>query len=305
MSLHLGIDLGGTKIELCALDGAGRERLRRRVPTPRGDYDATLAAIAALVHEAEAQLAARGTLGVGIPGSPSPADGRIRNANSTWLNGRALRADLQARLAREVRLANDADCFIASEAADGAAAGAQVAFGVILGTGVGGGLAVGGRALHGRNGVCGEWGHNPLPWARGAEHPGRRCWCGQRGCIETWLSGPGFAADHAGEAPTGVPLVDAAEIVARMRAGDAQAGAAFARYVDRLGRALAHVINLVDPDVIVLGGGMSNVDELYAQVPLAWGEHVFSDVVATPLVRAVHGDSSGVRGAAWLWLAEN
>ena len=310
--MRLGIDLGGTKIELAALDDDGRERLRRRVPTPAGDYDATLAAITALVREAEAHLAERGTVGVGIPGSPSPLDGRIRNANSTCLNGRALRQDLEVVLGREVRLANDADCFAASEAADGAAAGARVAFGVILGTGVGGGIAVDGRALRGCNGVAGEWGHNPLPWARADEHPGPACWCGRRGCIEAWLSGPGFAADHAGAplpadaagAPPGAPgthWIDAAAVVARMRRGDPRAAATFARYVDRLGRALAHVINLLDPDVIVLGGGLSNVEELYEQVPRAWCAHVFSDVVATPLRRAAHGDSSGVRGAARLW----
>lgn len=305
--LRLGIDLGGTKIELVALGAHGQELHRKRVPTPQADYAATVAAMAALVRDAESRLGARGTVGIGIPGSVSPADGRVRNANSTCLNGQLLRQDLERALAREVRLANDANCLAASEATDGAAAGTQVVFAVILGTGVGGGIAIHGQALAGHNAVAGEWGHNPLPWQRGDEHPGPPCWCGRLGCIETWLSGPGFVADHAravrvaGVPPADAPAFDAAAVVQRMRSGDPVAVAAFDRYVDRLARALAHVINVLDPNAIVLGGGMSNVEELYERVPRAWGANVFSDIVATPLVRAAHGDSSGVRGAAWLW----
>ena len=305
--LRLGIDLGGTKLELVALDAQGQEKYRKRVPTPQADYAATLSAMAMLVRDAESRLGASGTVGVGIPGSLSPSDGRVRNANSTCLNGQLLQQDLERALAREVRLANDANCLAASEATDGAVAGARVAFAVILGTGAGGGIAIDGQAHAGRNAVAGEWGHNPLPWQRDDERPGPKCWCGRLGCIETWLSGPGFAADHAratlaaGSPPAGRLAPDAAAIIGRMRSGDAAAVAAFERYVDRLARALAHVINVLDPDTIVLGGGMSNVDELYERVPRAWRSHVFSDVVTTPLVRAAHGDSSGVRGAARLW----
>ena len=297
-SFRLGIDLGGTKIELAALDAPGEVRLRRRVPTPRGDYDATLSAVTALVDEAERELGARATVGIATPGALSLVDARVKNANSTCLNGRALKHDLEHRLARPVRLANDANCFALSEAVDGAARGADVVFGVILGTGVGGGLVVGRRVLAGANAIAGEWGHNALPLPEPDDHPLPLCYCGRRGCVETFLSGPGMAADHAHVA--GERLA-AEEIVARAQSGDAPCEATLARYERRLARALASVINIVDPEVIVLGGGLSNVQRLYRSVPALWGPHVFSDAVATKLVAPAHGDSSGVRGAAWLW----
>jgi len=297
-NFRLGIDLGGTKIELAALDAAGGVRLRRRHATPQGDYDATVAAIAALVHEAERELGARASVGIAMPGALSLADGRVKNANSTWLNGRALREDLQQRLARPVRLANDANCFALSEAVDGAARDAEVVFGVILGTGVGGGIVVGKRVVTGANAIAGEWGHNPLPLPEPDDHPLPLCYCGRRGCIETFLSGPGLAADHAHVA--GERLAPE-EVVARALSGDAACGATLARYEARLARALATVINVLDPGVIVLGGGLSNVARLYDRVPGLWRAHVFSDAVATRLVPPAHGDSSGVRGAAWLW----
>ena len=297
-SFRLGIDLGGTKIELAALDAPGEVRLRRRVPTPRGDYDATLSAVTALVDEAERELGARATVGIATPGALSLVDARVKNANSTCLNGRALKHDLEHRLARPVRLANDANCFALSEAVDGAARGADVVFGVILGTGVGGGLVVGRRVLAGANAIAGEWGHNALPLPEPDDHPLPLCYCGRRGCVETFLSGPGMAADHAHVA--GERLA-AEEIVARAQSGDASCEATLVRYERRLARALASVINIVDPEVIVLGGGLSNVQRLYRSVPALWGPHIFSDAVATRLVAPAHGDSSGVRGAAWLW----
>lgn len=300
MTLRIGIDLGGTKIEVIALDGAGQVLARRRVATPAGDYPATLAALGGLVHGVEAELGQRGTVGIGMPGSLSRVTGLVKNANSTCLNGHPLQADLEQCLQRPVRLANDANCFALSEAVDGAAARAPVVFGVILGTGVGGGIVVDGRVLDGPNGIAGEWGHNPLPLPGGADLPLPACYCGRAGCIETYLSGPGFAADHLRH--SGAALAPAA-IVSAAQAGDAACAASFARYADRLARALAGVINLLDPDVIVLGGGLSNIDALYAEVPQRWRAHVFSDRVDTRLVRAVHGDSSGVRGAAWLWPA--
>ena len=294
----LGIDLGGTKIEVAALGTDGRFLLRERCATPQGDYRATLQAIRALVRQAEASLGATGlSVGMGIPGSLSPVTGRVRNANSTALNGQPLLQDLQALLGRPLRLENDANCLALSEATDGAGAGAEVVFAAILGTGVGAGVAVRGQVLHGRNGVAGEWGHNPLPMATAQELARPACWCGRAGCIETWLSGPGLARDHAHA--SGQQL-EAASVVAAARAGDAAAQASLARYAERLARALAGVINLLDPDVIVLGGGMSNVQELYEQVPRLWAPHVFSDSVRTLLRPALHGDSSGVRGAAWL-----
>ena len=294
----LGIDLGGTKIEVAALGTDGRFLLRERCATPQGDYRATLRAIRALVRQAEASLGAAGlSVGMGIPGSLSPVTGRVRNANSTVLNGQPLLQDLQALLGRPLRLENDANCLALSEATDGAGAGAEVVFAAILGTGVGAGVAVRGQVLHGRNGVAGEWGHNPLPLATAQELARPACWCGRAGCIETWLSGPGLARDHAHA--SGQQL-EAASVVAAARAGDAAAQASLARYAERLARALAGVINLLDPDVIVLGGGMSNVKELYEQVPRLWAPHVFSDSVRTVLRPALHGDSSGVRGAAWL-----
>ena len=297
---RIGIDLGGTKIEILALDGGGAELLRRRVAAPRDDYHATLAAIAALVAEVEHDLGAvpgLASVGVGTPGSRSPRTGLLRGSNSVWLNGRPIREDLEARLNRPVAVANDANCFALSEATDGAAADAAVVFGVILGTGVGGGLVVHGRVLEGRNAIAGEWGHNPLPWAAEDERPGPACYCGLAGCIETFLSGPGLAADHA---RINGGTADAATIVSRADAGDVACMRTLERYESRLGRALAHVINIVDPDVVVLGGGLSNIARLYERVPRLWGAWVFADAVDTRLVRNVHGDSSGVRGAAWL-----
>ncbi len=295
---RFGVDLGGTKIELVALDRGGRERWRKRVATPQGDYDGTLAAIAGLVADAERELGATGSVGVATPGSISRATGLMRGSNSVCLNGRPLREDLAARLGRELRLTNDANCFALSEASDGAGAGAAVVFGVILGTGVGAGIVVHGRVLDGPNAIAGEWGHNPLPWPRDDERPGPACYCGLAGCIETFLSGPGMAADHrrSGAAPLAPP-----DIVRAAGGGDPAAGATLQRYEERLARALAHVVNLLDPDVIVLGGGMSAIERLYVNVPTLWGRWVFSDRVDTVLVRNRHGDSSGVRGAAWLW----
>jgi len=297
-AIRFGIDLGGTKIEIVALDEGGVELLRRRVPTPKGDYRGTLDAVAGLVRDAERDLGARGTVGIGTPGSISRATGLLRGSNSVCLNGQPIRQDLEALLEREVRVTNDANCFALSEATDGAGKGAAVVFGAILGTGVGAGIVVEGRVLDGPNAIAGEWGHNPLPWPRDDERPGTICFCGRPGCIETWLSGPGIERDHLHV--TGEPL-KSHDIVARAAIGDATCEATLARYEERLGRALAHVINILDPDVIVLGGGMSNVARLYESVPRLWGRWVFSDRVDTRLVRNVHGDSSGVRGAAWLW----
>jgi fructokinase len=298
--IRLGIDLGGTKIEIVALTGDGRELLRRRIATPREDYRAILGAIAELIRDAETKLGETGAIGLGTPGSISRATGLLRGSNSVCLNGRLIRADLETLLARRVRIANDANCFALSEATDGGGAGAEVVFGVILGTGVGGGIVVRGQILTGPNAIAGEWGHNPLPWPRDDERPGPPCFAGHSGCIETFLSGPGMERDHfavTGERAT--PL----DIAARAAAGDAVCAETLSRYEERLARALAHVINILDPDVIVLGGGMSNVERLYANVPRRWGAWVFSDRVDTKLVRNVHGDSSGVRGAAWLGAA--
>jgi len=285
-NLRIGVDIGGTKIEALALDSGGREVFRRRIPTPRGDYEATVAAVVSLVAEAGA-----GTVGVGIPGALSRATGRVKNANSTWLIGRSLKEDLERALKREIRLENDANCFALSEAVDGAGQGARVVFGVILGTGVGSGIVVDGRVLTGPNAIAGEWGHNPLPLPTDADLPLPPCYCGRFGCIETYLSGPGLARDH--QQITGARLAPE-EIVSL-------GGESLKRYEERLARALATVINLLDPDVIVLGGGMSNIERLYGEVPRLWGRHVFSDRVTTRLARHAHGDSSGVRGAAWLW----
>ncbi len=299
--LRLGIDLGGTKTEIAALPGpagAGEVRLRRRAPTPAG-YDAVVALIGELVEAAERELGAapgEASVGVGIPGSLSPATGLVRNANSTVLNGRPLAADLAARLGRPVRLSNDANCLAMSEAADGAGAGFGTVFAVILGTGVGGGIVANGRLLEGPNRVAGEWGHTPLPWMTPAEFPGPRCWCGQLGCIEAFLSGPALAADCDGPGAR-----DAGALPARAAAGEAAAQATLARHADRLARALAGVVNLLDPEVIVLGGGLSNMAHLYEALPRLMPRHVFGDVARTPVRRAAHGDSSGVLGAARLW----
>lgn len=293
MSLRFGIDLGGTKTEIVALEGSD-ERLRRRLPTPRGDYQATLQTIVRLVREAEAELGGQGSLGVGIPGTRSPDHGRIKNANSTCLIGQDLQGDLEDLLRRPVRLANDADCFALSEASDGAGAGADSVFGVILGTGVGGGIVIHGRLLGGPNAIAGEWGHNALPWRTAKDGPARPCYCGLDDCIETFLSGPGWAAR------SGLGL-NAAELAEAAQRGEPAAAQALERYCEQLARALASVINVLDPHVIVLGGGLSNVAALYERVPPLLVRHVFSDRVNTRLLRAVHGDSSGVRGAAWLW----
>lgn len=300
MNVRIGVDLGGTKIEAIALRG-GRELGRRRVPTPRGDYEGTLAAIKALVEGLEAELGERGTVGVGHPGSLSPTTGLIRNANTTALNGQALDRDLSRVLGRELRLANDANCFAVSEAVDGAAAGFATVFGVIIGTGVGGGLVVDGRPLAGANGIAGEWGHSPLPLPRDEERPGPRCYCGRRGCVETFLSGQGLVEDHSWTGGALDRAASAKEIVDGAAAGDAACVASVERYAERLARALAVVINLFDPHAIVLGGGLSNCAALYRRVPQLWVRHVFSDHVATVLLPPRHGDSSGVRGAAWLW----
>ena len=275
--------------------------MRRRIPTPRDDYEATLNAIVELVTTIEAELGARGTVGVGTPGAISPATGRIKNSNSTWLIGQPLGEDLGRLLDRSLRFDNDANCFALSEATDGAAAGARIVFGVIIGTGTGAGLIVDGRSVVGANAIAGEWGHNPLPWPGRDEWPGPTCYCDKTGCIETFLSGPGLSRDY--EAHAGARL-DASEIGAAARSGDEQAEGALRRYEDRMARGLASVINVVDPDVIVLGGGMSNIERLYDHVPQRWDQYVFSDRVDTKLVKAMHGDSSGVRGAAWLWEKE-
>jgi len=293
--MRLGIDMGGSKIEIVALAGDSTELLRRRVPSRRGDYLGTLAAVADLVNVAENQLGQKATVGIGIPGAESPATGLIKNANSTWLIGRPLRRDLESLLQREVRLANDANCFALSEAIDGAAAGAAVVFGVILGTGVGGGIVAHGEVLGGANAIAGEWGHNRLP---GDEPVWPECYCGRKGCVETFLSGPGMQRDHAyinGE------MLDAVDIALRAAHGDAACENTLRRYDERLARALAQVVNILDPEVIVLGGGLSNLDRLYENVPKLWGTQVFSDQVATRFVKNRHGDASGVRGAAWLW----
>jgi fructokinase len=302
--MRIGIDLGGTKIEGIVLDAAGAERARLRVATPKGDYLAVIDALVALVARLEEAAGARvERVGIGIPGTISPATGLVKNANTVCLIGHPLDRDLQARLGRPVRIANDANCFALSEAMDGAGAvaGAQgVVFGVIIGTGTGGGIVVGQRVLVGPNAIAGEWGHNPLPWPRPGELPGPPCYCGKSGCIETFLSGPGMSHDHLAHA---VEALDAPAIAARAAAGETAAMATLGRYEDRLARALASIMNVLDPDVIVLGGGVSNIARLYTNVPALWGRYVFSDTVATRLVPAQHGDASGVRGAAWLWPA--
>jgi fructokinase len=308
---RIGIDLGGTKIEAAAIDPAGAIRARRRIATPPGDYDGTIARIAGLVAALESEIGAPASVGpasvgpasvgIGIPGTIAAETGLVKNANSTWLNRRPLGRDVEAALGRPVRFANDANCFALSEAIDGAAAGCGTVFGVILGTGVGGGIVIGGRLLVGANAIAGEWGHNPLPAPQPDELPGPPCYCGRIGCIETFLSGPGLAADHRRH---GARELTGRQIAAGAAAGEPDCAAALDRYAGRLARALAGVINLIDPDAIVLGGGLSALGFLYDEVPRRWGRHILSDTVATRLLPPAHGDSSGVRGAAWLWPPE-
>jgi fructokinase len=298
--LRFGVDLGGTKIEAIALEG-DTVRARRRIASPRDDYDATLKAVAGLVAALEAEAGTPSGIGVGMPGALSAASGLVKNANSSWLNGRPLADDLRRLVPRPIRFDNDANCFALSEAVDGAGAGHRVVFGVILGTGTGGGVVIDRRVWPGRNAIAGEWGHNPLPRAVADELPGPPCYCGQTGCIETFLSGPGLARDHA--RATG-QRAEPAEIAARAAEGDPSASATLARYEDRLARALSSVLNLLDPDVVVLGGGLSNIARLYENLPPLLARYVFSDRVDTEVVPPVHGDSSGVRGAAWLWDGE-
>lgn len=299
--MRIGIDLGGTKIEAIAIDTGGVERFRKRVPTPSGNYQATLGAIKVLVDDLEQGLGIKGArVGVGMPGAMSPVTGLVKNANSTCLIGKPFIKDLESTLGRPVRVANDANCFVLSEATDGAGAGYSVVFGVIVGTGCGGGIIVDGKVLTGANAIAGEWGHNPLPWIKADEQPGDSCYCGKQGCIENFLSGPALARDYMRS--TGVNAT-AEQIAAFAKQGDSGAMATLARYEDRMARALVGVINVLDPDVIVFGGGVSNIDHLYTSVPKLWARYAFSDHLSTRLVKAKHGDSSGVRGAAWLWPA--
>lgn len=296
--MHLGIDLGGTKIEIVALDAQSNILHRQRIASPQGDYQQTLDAICGLVKHTETIVEGSNSLGIGIPGTPSPETGLIKNANSTWLIGRSLQHDLESKLERPIALANDADCFALSEATDGAAAGYRSVFGVILGTGVGGGLVIHSQLLAGPNAIAGEWGHNPLPWQTESDIL-TPCYCGKSGCIETFLSGPGMSRQYALK-QTQPGIVSSQQIVALSRTGDRNAMAQIKTYIDQLARGLASVINIVDPDIIVLGGGLSNIDELYQRLPESILNYVFSDTCNTQIVKAVHGDSSGVRGAAWL-----
>jgi fructokinase len=296
--MRIGIDLGGTKIEGIALDEKGRELIRHRVATPSGDYQATLNSIVELVNFIQTSIKCSASVGIGTPGSLSPLNNLLRNSNSVCMNGQPVKDDLQKLLGREIRITNDANCFALSEAIDGAAKGENVVFGVIIGTGTGAGIVVNGSVLQGANSIAGEWGHNHLPWPEKDEIPGPECYCGKRGCIETFLSGPGLSRDY--HVATGNTLT-ALEIAERANSGDRQANTCLQRYENRLARGLAHIINILDPNVIVLGGGMSNIKRLYKNVPDLLPQHVFSDVVSTRLVAPVYGDSSGVRGAAWLW----
>ena len=297
--LRLGIDLGGTKTELIALESNGEVLRRERRPTPSGNYGAILETVHELISETELSLGRKGSIGIATPGAVSARTGLLKNSNTAVLNGKPLDRDLARRLGREVRIENDANCFALSEATDGAAAHGRVVFGVILGTGVGGALIVDRQIVRGRNLIAGEWGHNPLPWARPDEQPGPPCYCGRSGCVETYLSGPGMSRDYHERSGTSQ---SPAAIVASARGGEPLAGASLRSYVDRLARGLAAVINVLDPDVVVLGGGLSNIAELYRDVPPLLASYAFSDGVDTPVLRAKHGDSSGVRGAAWLWL---
>ena len=296
--MRIGIDLGGTKTEGIALADNGQELLRHRIDTPRDDYTQTIKAISDLVQYIEGQCNDTGSIGIGIPGAISRQTGLIKNANSTWIIGKPLQDDLQTVLKRPVRIENDANCFVVSEATDGAAAGCDVVFGVIIGTGTGGGITINGKPIVGQNAIAGEWGHNPLPWPIANELPGERCYCGKQGCIETWLSGPGFTRYYQSQ---GGQAKNPIEILKQANQGNALAQQCLSDYEDRMARALASIINVLDPDVIVLGGGMSNLKQLYNNVPQKWTAYVFSDHVSTQLRPPVHGDSSGVRGAAWLW----
>jgi len=298
LRVRIGIDWGGTKIEALAMDAQAQELCRVRIPTPRHDYEGSIRAAVELVASIEREVGPTGPIGVGIPGTIVPATGLVKNANSTWLNGRPLEKDLSVALGREVRCVNDANCLAVSEAVDGAAAGQSVVFAAILGTGCGAGIALDGRMHSGPNGLAGEWGHNPLPWQRTDEYPGAPCYCGQRGCIERWLSGPALEEDYRHASGSALP---GSEIVAAAEAGEPRAMAALERYEDRLARALAHVVNLLDPDIVVLGGGLSRVERLYRNVPPKIANWVFGKSSATSVVPAKHGDSSGVRGAARLW----
>ncbi len=296
--MRIGIDLGGTKIEAIALAADGRELARKRVATPSGDYPGILQTIVDLISDMETQAGEPGSIGIGTPGSLSPSSGLLRNSNSVCMNGMPVKQDLQNLLQRDIRIMNDANCFALSEATDGAAAGAEVVFGVIIGTGTGAGIVVRGQVLNGANAIGGEWGHNPLPWPTDEERPGPSCFCGKQGCMETFVSGPGMQRDY--QLHTGTAL-RAQDIVSRAEQGEEAAAVCLQRYEDRLARGLAHVINIIDPDVIVLGGGMGNIQRLYERVPAIWGRYIFSDQVVTRLVPPRFGDSSGVRGAAWLW----
>jgi fructokinase len=296
--IRIGIDLGGTKIEGIALSESGDELFRQRVATPQGDYRATLQRIVDLIKLIEKEVGELGSVGIGTPGSLSPASGLLRNSNSVCMNGKPVLSDLQAMLHREIRMANDANCFALSEATDGAAKDAAVVFGVIVGTGTGAGVVIDKNVLLGANAIAGEWGHNPLPWPGDSELPGASCYCGKLGCIETWLSGPGLVRDHEIH---NNEFLDPETLDNKARFGDGDASETLQRYENRMARSLAHVINILDPDVIVLGGGMGNIKRLYKNVPAIWGDYVFSDVVNTRLLAPLHGDSSGVRGAAWLW----
>lgn len=297
--MRIGIDLGGTKIEGIALDDAGIEVFRKRINAPQGVYQNTLMAIVKLVTEIEGATQDKGTVGIGIPGTISPKTNLIKNANSTWLIGQPLHTDLEALLKRDIRIENDANCFIVSEATDGAAKNTEISFGVIIGTGTGGGIFIRGQSIIGANAIAGEWGHNPLPWPTPNELPGRECYCGKQGCIETWLSGPGFALDY--QLNNQQQNISAKDIVLLAQQGNELAQESLQLYEERLAKSLATIINVIDPDVIVLGGGMSNIKQLYESVPKRWGKYIFSDHVDTKLVPPIHGDSSGVRGAAWLW----
>ena len=294
----IGIDLGGTKIEGIALSDAGNELFRHRISTPQGDYQGTLQSIADLVNMIEIAVDEKGSIGICTPGALSPSTGLMRNSNSVCMNGKPVFTDLQELLQREIRIANDANCFALSEAIDGVAKDVSVVFGVIIGTGTGGGVVIDKKVLVGPNAIAGEWGHNPLPWPQDYELPGPECYCGKHGCIETWLSGPGIVRDH--ELHNNA-FIDAEMLDNKARFGDDDANETLQRYESRMARSLAHVINILDPDVIVLGGGMGNIKRLYKNVPDIWGDYVFSDTVKTQLLAPLHGDSSGVRGAAWLW----